>query len=157
MMLPLIRSRLPTADDRTLIDFILMVADQYDDLGAKDPEVCYRYSLHRADAKTLAMLGPKLRQRELVLSERILRTAAVQRSASKAKLDSLDATLLRKMIAKYGDRDPRLLLDPANVPLAQYAIYCRMASATFRELGTLPPADAGMVIAEMFKRVAGSK
>lgn len=156
-MLPLIRSRLPTADDRTLIDFVILVADQYDALGAKDPEACYRYSLQGADTKTLAMLSPQLRDRELALSERILRSAQVQRSPTKAHLQSLYEVLFRRMISKYGNRDPRLVLEPAKVQLPEYRTYCRMASATFREISIFPPAEAGVLIGEMFKEASGTK
>jgi len=155
-MLPLIRSRLPLADTQTLIDYAKLVADQYETLGLADAQVCYAYAARGESGKALQLLGADLKQREVRLSERILSATPTRRpTASQRDLEALYRKVFNRLVARHGEADVGVLLDPAKVRPAQYLSYCRMAAAMFKEFTQLPAAEAETVLSALFKELSG--
>src|SRR5262249_22628706 len=81
LLLPLIRSRLPFGDTQIMIDYALLIADQYQSIGAVDAEACYAYSMRGENRKAVRLLGPELKQREVELNERLLITPLARTAA----------------------------------------------------------------------------
>ena len=155
-MLPLIRSRLPLADTQTLIDYAKLVADQYETLGLADAQVCYAFAARGESGKALQLLGADLKQREVRLSERILSATPTRRpTASQRDLEALYRKVFNRLVARHGEADVGVLLDPAKVRPAQYLSYCRMAAAMFKEFTQLPAAEAETVLSALFKELSG--
>jgi len=155
IMFPLIRSRLLTADDQILIDYAKLIADEYDELAAVDAETCFTYAATGGDsAKAFNLLGTGLKQRDRRLSERILTSGAIRRSTpSQQELRAMSAKVLGKLVARYGEAEVRLLMDTATVKPPQYAAFCRIAAALYREYAQLPPMEAGSVLSAAFKLI----
>jgi hypothetical protein len=154
-MLPLIRARLPLADSQTLIDYAKLIADQYEALGSVDAKACYAYAARGESGKVLELLGADLRQREVRLSERILAATPTQRAtAGKQQLEALYRKVFDKLIKRYDEADLRLLLESDKVRPHQYAAYCRIATAMFREIAQLPAAEAVSLLYAMFKELS---
>ena len=157
-MLAAVRSRLSMADDQVLIDYAGLIADQYDAVGKVDAKVCYAYAAGGADsAKAVDLFGAELRNREVRLAERILSAAAASRSPlNKQELEALYRKVFRTLAARYGEPEVRLLMEPAKVKPSQYATYCTVAAAMFREIAQLP--QAGAVLSAIFKQApSGTK
>ena len=144
------------ADDQILIDHARLIADQYDALGKRDAKACYAYAVGGdGSAKALDYLDTDLKGRELRLSERILASAPTHRNAPKAReLDTLYTRIFQTLVARYGDTDTRLLVEPTKVKPADYASYCTVAAGMFREIARLP--EAGSLLSVMFKDVASN-
>jgi hypothetical protein len=150
-MVPLIRSRLPKADDKTLVEYSNLIAEEYEVLGARDSRVCFEYAVKGGSTKALELFGPELRNRELALSEQVLRSTKTRTALTEAQQEVVYRKVFAKLAARYADADVRLLIEPEKVKPAQYAAYCRVSASMFREIGRLPLVEAGGVLSEFFK------
>lgn len=139
-----------------MIDYAKLIADEYAAIGAVDAKVCYNYAAIGGDSgRALDLLSSELKQRELRLSEQLLSSTAPSRNApSKQELEALYGKVFKKLVARYGDADVRLLSEPAKVKPTEYAAYCRGVAAMFREFAQLPPLEAGSVLSAVFKESA---
>ena len=147
----LVRSRLPNADDRPLIDFASLAAEQYEMLGAKDGKACYEYATKGGNSKIIEQLGPEMNKREVALSERVLRSNTIRSVSSSGQLEALYGKVFAKLGKQYSDADILLLVEPEKTKPAQYSKFCRMLASMFREVTRLPLEDAGSVLSEFFK------
>jgi hypothetical protein len=149
---PLLQARLPNADDETLAAFATLLADQYETLGTKDGKYCYDYAGNRMTTTLVDALGPELAKREIALDERIIRSSGSPTIVDKERLRSLYASVLEKLRAQYGESAIDVLTQARKIGPDQYGAYCRIATAMFREIARLPPADAGAIMSDIFKR-----
>jgi len=155
LLLPLIRLRLPLADTQIMIDYALLIADQYQSIGAVDAEACYAYSLRGESRKAVRLLGPELKQREVELNERLLIAPLARTAApSEQEVKPLSHKVRERLVVHYGEANVRLLLDADKVRAGQYQSYCRMAVALFREFTQLPTREAATVLSALFKEMS---
>ena len=155
---PLLRAKMPNADNETLAALAILTADQFETLGAKNAKYCYDYAGNRMSTTLVDALGPELAQREIALDERILRSSGVPTIVDRERLGSLYATVLEKLTARYGESAVDVLARARSIGPDQYGTYCRLAVAMFREIARLPPADTGAIMKDIFERsVTGKK
>ena len=92
--MPLIQARRGYADNQTLLDLARLLVEQWTILSRKGGKLCYDYIVGSDNAKSYAGYFPDaLNQRELALSEQIIRTAATRPSPSEETLDAYWHTL----------------------------------------------------------------
>src|SRR5471030_1879675 len=70
-----IRQHIATADNAVLIDYANLMADQYAAVGAKDPRACFIRLTRGATANQEIFFSQELRDREIKLQERALRSS----------------------------------------------------------------------------------
>ena len=147
---PLLTARLATAGNDILVAYALLLADQYDALNRQDSAACYEFAAKTATARTAAMLGPALQQREIELATRALQASGRRRTAPPESLREGYAAVHEDLVASHGPVTVRLLADPAKVTPAQYDLFCRVSSAMFRAIARLPALQAGDLMGSIF-------
>jgi hypothetical protein len=73
-ILPLVRSNLPFADDKILLNMGALMVAELSALASRDKRLCYQY-LYGADLQVVQYLPAELIQREVALNEQVLLTA----------------------------------------------------------------------------------
>lgn len=141
-VIPIIKSKLPLADDETLIAYAKLISAQYADLGRKDPMLCYQYAsgdgLH---GSVYAQISPELIKRELALQERIFRTAAPRPPIDPDQVELATSELAERIVARLGP-DSLEVFAAAKVEPTQFRAYCRASTAMFEEAAYLNPQRA---------------
>jgi hypothetical protein len=148
---PFIAARLPRASDDILVDYARLLADQYAALGARDPAACFAFITRGGDARLVALMGPALQQRELALTERVLRNRSQRPAPAADVVQAANAAVNREIAASFDPQAVALLAEPARVPAAQYDLFCRIAAARLRAIIALPPHEAGDLIGSLFE------
>jgi hypothetical protein len=151
-IVPLIAHRLPDAADEILVDYARLLADQYVAVERRDPAACFRFATTGGDTHLVALLGRELQQRELVLTERILRGRHRRTPPSGDAIEAANAAVAKALLATFDAATINLLAEPAKVPPAQYELFCRIASARLRAIAELPPHQAGDLMSSLFAR-----
>ncbi|MBS0520520.1 MAG: hypothetical protein JSR90_17625 [Proteobacteria bacterium] len=152
-LMPLLRARLASAPDELLIDYARLMADQFEALGARDPNACFDYATKPGSAAAAA-LPVELRQRSEELAGQILRTKTARQTANPAELNAAVLALSQAMVAQYGADKVRLLVDPTKVGPEEHALFCKLSSAMFRTIAKLPPTQAGTQMSGIFSAMA---
>ena len=147
---PFIAARLPQVDDGILVDYARLLADQYAALGARDPAACFAYVTKGGDARLVALLGPALQRRELVLTEHVLRSKSRRVAASADAVQALNVAVFKKVAAEFDPQAVAMLSEPAKVQPAQYALFCQVAAARLHAIAALPPSQAGDLMSSLF-------
>ncbi|WP_441967017.1 hypothetical protein [Microvirga sp. 2MCAF38] len=150
-VLPIISSYRPFADDQTLIDLGRLMVDQYKFLAFTDKQLCYEYaSGANATRNYSAYLSAPLRQRELEISERILKTAASRQTISEKTVEPFWQIVGVRLATRFGS-DKIQLLTQTDLTTAQRAQYCDMAIAMYEEILNLKDGNAAMVLRSNFQ------
>ncbi len=154
---PLILARMAYADDQLLADYAALMADQYEAVGRRDPAACFHYAAGGASGNLAGLLPDSLKDREMALSEAVLRSTERRKSSSSEP--SIEATYraVHEKLAHQFGTEVRLLADPSKVTPSQYASYCSLAVAMFRAISTLPRQQAGAVMSQIFSNMQTSK
>jgi hypothetical protein len=151
---PVLLAHMVYADDQLLADYAGLMADQYEALGRRDPAACYRYAAQGADMALVNLLPPELKQREMALSEKVVRSTTKREPPTDEKSQPLYRLIFNRLAEQYGAAQVRLLADPAKVPPVEYGNYCKLATAMFRIVAALPPEQAGEVMSHIFATTA---
>lgn len=154
---PLLVGRLATAGNDILVAYALLLADQYEALNQQDSAACYEFAARAGNARTAAMLGPALQQREIELATRALQAGSKRRPAPPESLREGYAAVHEDLVASHGPVAVRLLAEPAKVTPAQYDLFCRLSSAMFRAIARLPALQAGDVMGSIFGSMGAAK
>src|SRR6185503_12496421 len=109
---PLIIARLAYADDALLAEYAGLMADQYEALGRVDDAACYRYAAKGADTALVILLPPELKQREMAMSERLLRATRRRAPVGEVTTQAIYRTIFERLAAEFGAAQVRLLGDP---------------------------------------------
>ncbi len=147
---PFIAQRLPQVDDGILVDYALLLADQYAALGARDPASCFAYVTQGGSARTSALLGPALQKRELALTERVLRSKSHRIAASPEAIRAANLAVYSKVAEAFDPQAAALLSQPARVQPDQYALFCNVAVARLQAIASLPQHQAGDLLSSLF-------
>lgn len=147
---PFIAQRLPQVDDGILVDYALLLADQYAALGARDPASCFAYATRGGNARTGALMGPALQKRELALTERVLRSKSHRIAASPEAIQALNIAVYRKVAEAFDPQAAALLSEPAKVQPDQYALFCKVAVARLQAIASLRQDEAGDLLSSLF-------
>jgi len=150
---PLLSQRLPLLDDSLMVDYAQLMADQYDQLGSADPELCYQV-LTRGGGLQGARLMPALQERSVDLSDRILRLTTRRPPTSREQLNEAGEALSQVLIAKYGVNNVRMLLNPLALGERLHGAFCQLSIGMFRAIAQLPPPQAGALMANIFGKMA---
>lgn len=147
---PFIAKRLPQADDGILIDYARLYADQYAALEARDPAACFTFATKGGNARLVALLGTELQQRELALTDRVLRGAGSRPPPRPAIVQLASASVFRALSAQFDASTVNFLADPGKVQPEQYDLFCRVAVARFRAIAALPARQAAELMSSLF-------
>lgn len=150
MVAPRIRARIAMAADDVLVDYANLMADQYAAIGAKDVRTCFLRVTRGATAEEEALMTPELRAREQALQVRALRSFHPRSPVPQDLLQANYAVVFKQLGERYSQDDLQMFGHPDKVAPAQYATYCRLATAIFRGIAALPPTRAGDVMSTMF-------
>ncbi len=150
MVAPRIRQHIAFADNAVLIDYANLMADQYAAIGAKDARACFQRVTQGASPSQAGLLGPELREREIALQERALRSSMPRTPVPQELLQADYAVVFKQLSGRYSDQELRLFGHADKVAPAQYATYCRLATAIFQTIAALPPMRAGDVMSTIF-------
>lgn len=141
-ILSIVKSKLPSADNQTLIAYAKLIAAQYADLGRKDPRLCYQYASGDGwNDKLLGQIAPELIKQETALYERIFRTAAPRPPIDPAEVELATSELAERIIARLGPNSLDAFVTD-KVESTQLRAYCRASIAMFEEAGNLNPSRA---------------
>jgi len=151
---PLLRERLVTADDGLLIDYARLMADQYEALRARDADICFEVATRSATRQSVLLLPRELQQREIDLSDRVMRLATRRTPDTAERLTASSLALSRTLIDRYGADNVRLLTQPAAVTPRQHDAFCRLSIAMLRAIADLPPPEAGAMMSNIFAGMA---
>lgn len=149
---PFIAARLPQVDDGILVDYALLLADQYAALGARDPASCFAYVTRGGNARMIALMGPALQKREVALTERVLRSKSRRASASPEAVQESNVAVYKKVAAEFDPPAAAILSEPAKVQPEQYALFCKVAVARLHAIASLPQHEAGDLMSSLFTR-----
>lgn len=147
-MLDHIRGLLPQADDAVVIAFANLAADQYEMLGKSAPAACYAYAFGEGRNSYADTLSPDLIKRELALDEQIVKTATKRPPGGDtgATWKKVGASLAAKGISQ----DDFTLMSAENLEPSKHARYCDVIIRLYREITSLPSAEAAVVLREIF-------
>ena len=154
---PLLTARLATASNDILVAYALLLADQYDALNEQHSAACYEFAARAGNARTAAMLGPALQQREIELATRALQATGKRRPAPPESLREAYAAVHEALVASHGPVAVRLLAEPAKVTPGQYDLFCRLSSSMFRAIARLPALQAGDLMGSIFGSMGTAK
>lgn len=150
MVAPRIRAQIASADDAVLIDYANLMADQYAAVGAKNARTCFLRVTRGATPEEEALMSPELRAREQALQVRALRSSRPRTPAPQDLLQADYAVVFKQLGERYSQDELQMFGHADKVAPAQYATYCRLATAIFRGIAALPPMRAGDVMSAMF-------
>jgi hypothetical protein len=150
MVAPRIRQHIATADNQVLVDYANLMADQYAAIGARDAGACFIRLTRGATAAQAVFFGPELRERETALQERALRSSYPRTPVPPDLLQSDYAVVFKQLADRYTPDELAMFGQADKVQPAQYATYCRLATAIFRGIAALPPMRAGDVMSAIF-------
>jgi hypothetical protein len=149
---PFLAHRLPQADDDILVDYARLLADQYAALNQRDPAACFRYVTQGGDAHMVALLGPDLQQRELAVTERVMRSHNRRSPPTADAVQAANGEVAKLLLKAFEAEAINLLVDPARVAPEQYSLFCRVASARLYAIAALPSHQAGELMSSLFTR-----
>jgi hypothetical protein len=157
MVAPRIRRHIAAADNQVLVDYANLMADQYAAIGAKDPRACFIRLTKGATSAQAVFFGQELRDREIVLQERALRSSFPRTPVPPDLLQADYAAILKELSDRYSPEELALFGHADKVKPAQYATYCRLATAIFRGIAALPPMRAGDVMSSIFTSMSATQ
>jgi hypothetical protein len=148
---PLVIAHMAIADNAVALDFAALLADEYEALGKKDVRACYKYATGLGTTKIASMLPANLISREGDVAARLLRSAPVTDVIPQNQIEQIYRVIFERLAQQYGAEAVQLLASPDKLPTSQYARYCQMAVALFRQIAQLPPLEAGYVMRGIYK------
>lgn len=145
-LVPIIKSLKPKADDAVVVDFARVLVEQYGVLASKNVTMCYRYAAFGGnEVNVLPELPQDLIQRELALSDRVIRTASERRRVDEKIVESLWGRVGDGLAKRY-PAEKISLLTSTNVPANKHGDYCAMATAMYQEILRLRPNEAAILL-----------
>jgi uncharacterized protein DUF4339 len=131
----------PLADDSVLLDFSRLAADVYAALGKQNPTWCYLHASGEPGPDDyLSNIPAALIERENVLNERILATAAVRPPVNESQVAPIYEKVVAQLSQRFGPEKAELI-SKDNVPAARHADYCAVITAMFQIVAALPGQD----------------
>jgi hypothetical protein len=137
------------ADDAVLVDWAKLVAEQYAALGAKDPSLCYAYATAARTRNFLPELPNDLMDRQFVLEERIIATAATRPEVTAAMLAPV-RTKVQEQLVRREPLKMRLLLFTGPINPSQHGDYCDASVAMLEVVTGLPQGEAALFLRYVF-------
>ena len=152
-----IRRHIAAADNQVLVDYANLLADQYAAIGAKDPRACFIRLTKGATANQEVFFSQELRERESKLQERALRSSFPRTPVPLELLQDDYAAVFLQLSGRYSKEELAMFGHPEKVAPAQYATYCRLATAIFRGVAALSPMRAGDVMSAIFTNMSAAQ
>ncbi|HTR85156.1 MAG TPA: hypothetical protein VMI56_11815 [Reyranella sp.] len=152
---PLLRQRLPLANDTLMVGYASLMADQYD-LLATDPDLCYEVATRVSGTQSTRLMPAPLQERGINLSDQVLRSTTRRLPPTPDQLTEAGMALSQALIAKFGANNVRLLANPLALTERQHGAFCQLYIGMFRAIAQLPPPQAGTLMADMFGKMAAA-
>jgi hypothetical protein len=148
-LLPVIRSKIPLADDQTVLSLGELTIAQLSALARRDKRLCYEY-LYRGNQGDLTQYFPaELTKQETALYERVLLTATPHSKPDPTAINELQKTLGSNLVARFGDKFQ--LLTQKDVKPSQQNDYCDVGIGMYQEIMMLPHSNAVIILRDMFQ------
>ncbi len=140
----------PLADDDVLVDLSALYADEFAELGAKNPALCYQFASGvTTKADFSADLPTDLVVRESDLNRRVIETAKKRQDVSAAAALDLWKKLGYRLAAKGMKAEQINLAAGDKVTSAKYAEYCAVSATMHREISKMPSREAAILMRQM--------
>jgi uncharacterized protein DUF4339 len=139
-LIPIINSYLPLADDASLLDYARIFAAQLRAVASIDKRTCFQIARGNTLPNISAFVPKPLLDQELVLYDRILRTASVRPKTDDDTLEAIRQALMARLENRVGNKVSLLSLE--NFTAQQQADYCDLAIAMFEEIAKFEPRQA---------------
>jgi hypothetical protein len=152
-----IRRQIAASDNQVLVDYANLLADQYAAIGAKDPRACFIRLTRGATASQEVFFSQELRDREIKLQERALRSSFPRTPVPLELLQDDYAAVFLQLSGRYSQEELAMFGHAEKVKPAQYATYCRLATAIFRGVAALSPMRAGDVMSAIFTNMGAAQ
>ena len=149
-VLPLIRSNLPLADDKTLLKMGALMVAQLSALASRDKHLCYRYLYGGTEGNISQFLSAELVEQEVALDEQVLLTAEPRAKPDPTRIDQLWETIFSNLKSRFGNKAE--LLTQKEVPLSQQGDYCDVGLGMYQEIMKRSPTDSVILLRETFKQ-----
>jgi hypothetical protein len=142
---------LPLADDDVLVDYAKILIDQYAVLNKNNPTACYLYASGTGSTdRLLQMLPQELKARELAVSERVIRTAAMRPTIDRKVIEALWDKVGTRLKSSGVTESDLQIVGAERVDASKHALYCVVSIAMFREIARLPQREAAMLVRTFF-------
>lgn len=147
----LVMSRLSAAEDATLIDYALIVADEYDALLQRDATACFHYASGEGSVDLSQYVSADLVAREFVVNERIIRSVGAPVLPTQAYLDAIWRDVAAAMQQSLTPAQLDIAIKPVDqVSATEHEAYCISAAIVLRELAKLPASRAAAAIRSFY-------
>jgi hypothetical protein len=139
----------PLADDAVVRDLWRLRIEQFRVLGTKNPALCYSFASGSGVNRNFSKdLPAALLQREVVLNERIIATAAARPAAPDATITPLWDEVFAILGKRLSPAELAALVQKKPDP-SQYADYCSSNIAVIEEVMNLPRSDSALLLRSM--------
>jgi hypothetical protein len=118
-----IRRHMAGADNDVLVDYANLMADQYAAIGAKDARARFIRLTKGATPAQADFFGPALKERESMLQERALRSAAPRTAVPRDLLQADYVAVFAERAGRYTPEELALFGHAEQVQPAQYPLY----------------------------------
>jgi hypothetical protein len=149
-LLPIIKSYRPLADDVVLVELARLYADQYAALGVINSSSCYQLASGLSVPSDMAHMPHSLVQREVDLNARVISTVATRPATTEQVSGPLWEKVSKQLSANGMGLKHFALLQSSTVDPSEYAQYCDVTVAFLREIANLKPAEAALLLREIW-------
>lgn len=149
---PFIRKLIPLSDDDVLVSYAEVLRDQYIALSTSDVTACYLYASGAGEVDISKNIPESLRVRERAVQERVIRTAKQRPNLESDVKDAL-WDRLRTRLASRGLLDADFaILSTSTVKNTEYARYCSVSIALFREIARLDQMETATIMRSVLQK-----
>jgi hypothetical protein len=151
-LLPFILELAPLSADDVLVDYARILTDQYAVLNKRNPTACYLYASGTGNPDAFLHMPQDLRDRELAVQERVIRTAikrpALNRTATEALWEKV-----RTRVKSGGVTESDLqIMAAGSVDASKHEFYCTVSIALFREITRMPQREAAILMRSVLEK-----
>lgn len=147
-----VRARLSSADDATLVEFAVLIADEYAALLQQDATACFRFASGTGFVNLGSYLSKELLARDAALNERVIRSTGTAAFLVQSQLDAIWAEVGLAMQTNLTQEQFDILAKPVDqiVP-SEHASYCTSAALMMTELSKLPVDRAASAVRSLYR------
>jgi hypothetical protein len=148
---PFIRQLMPLADDDVLVDYAIILVDQYIALNKRNPTACYLYASGTGDTnRSWSQLPSDIQAREIAVQERVIRSAVRRPPIDQQVKEALWDKVRTRVKSRGVTTSDLEIMVAAKVDPSKHALYCALSIAMYREIATMPQHEAAMVMRTVF-------
>src|SRR5208282_4580777 len=145
---------LPVASDDAVIATAQLAVIEAETIGSKSADACYDFLYPRPGSHPVILseyLTAEIQKRDLSTTAAVIETGSTspQPIPAEKEVSPLLKMVVDKLVQRYPAGDIQALADPSS-PMIGHDKACRMTSAMFREVLTLPTKDKARLLRFFF-------